>query len=68
MNKKTFNIIIEIAYILMGMFCFGAGLFRGGLSSQFQWVFFALGLICFAMFGMRIFMRKNQEKRNNRNK
>jgi ABC-type cobalamin transport system permease subunit len=64
MNKKIFNIIIEIAYILMGIFCVVIGLTRKSeLSSQFVWVFYALGIICFAMFAVRFFTRKNQEKR-----
>lgn len=65
MNKKRFNIIIEIAYILMGIFCIVAGLTRTSeVSSQFVWVFYALGIICFAIFAVRFISRRNMEKRN----
>ena len=69
MIKKNFFVIIEVAWILMAMFCLGMGIYYNlKIGINKAWMLYSLSAISLGMFAVRRMQRKNNEKRNNRNK
>lgn len=69
MNKnKIFRIIIEILWLVMAIFCLGAGIYYqikiGGVSNV--WIFYAMAVISAGMFVMRFMQRRNEDRRTRR--
>ena len=68
MIKKNFFVIIEIAWIVMAIFCLGMGIYYNikiGISKA--WMIYSLSVISLGMFGVRRMQRKNAEKKHNKN-
>lgn len=64
MNNRIFSIVIELAYIIIAIFCFVTGyLKRDVVSEQYEWTFYAMGILSIAMFIFRLLTRKSREKR-----
>ncbi|MDD4150332.1 MAG: hypothetical protein PHE33_09905 [Bacteroidales bacterium] len=69
MIKKNFFVIIEVAWILMAMFCLGMGIYYNlKIGINKAWMLYSLSVISLGMFAVRRMQRINNEKRNNRNK
>ena len=64
MNKKIFIIIIEYAWIAMGLFCLIIAIrYTNNLGTDNVWLMYLLAVISFGMFVVRRMQRKNAEKR-----
>lgn len=66
MKNKLFFKIIELAWVVMGVFCTVMGFYYLSKtdSGTYAWLIFLLALISFGMFFVRRLQRKNFEKRN----
>lgn len=67
MNKRKFQIAIEIAWVIMAVFILIIGIYyqiKIGIGKV--WLMYALSFISMCMFFVRRMQRKNIEKRNNR--
>lgn len=69
MNKKKLNgffIVVEIAWIVMAVFCLVAGVYyHAKIGIANAWLIYMLSVICIGMFLVRRQQRKNSQRRNN---
>jgi hypothetical protein len=66
MNKQIFQIVVEIAWMLMAVFCVAMGIYyhiKFG-SGMMIWLMYLLGVMSIGMFFMRRMQRKSEQKRN----
>ncbi|MDR2010447.1 MAG: hypothetical protein LBQ22_08190 [Bacteroidales bacterium] len=68
MNKKIFQIVVEIAWVIMAIFCLAVGIYyhiKFG-TNMMIWLMYALSVISTGMFLIRHFQRKNIQKRKDK--
>lgn len=63
-TMRTFQIILEVIWILLGFVCIYLGVRTRGIEGSNSNIFFLLAAIAFGMGIFRIISRRNREKRN----